>query len=172
MFSALQTVHRKVNKSAGGELSLPTAHAVSRRDGGGPTASFGLKVGESGANRTADFPVCCVADFQIGRASLILRSLANGTTRRLAALRHSRLGSLRYNSRAPHPLLITPRKNAKKSEAARGAVRSWCFHFEVRVRAEAIIRNHAVGGPPPSRRLTAWAVGEVNSHPRFWFTFR
>ena len=25
---------------------------------------------------------------------------------------------------------------------------------------------------PPSRRLTAWAVGEGNSRPRFWFTFR
>ena len=33
-------------------------------------------------------------------------------------------------------------------------------------------RNDAVSGPPPSRRLTALAVGEVNSHPRFWFTIQ
>ena len=30
-------------------------------------------------------------------------------------------------------------------------------------------RIHAVGGPPPSRRLTALEVCEVNSHSRFWF---
>ena len=57
--------------------------------------------------RTADFPVCCVADFQIGGASSILRTLANRTARRLEAVRHSRLGSLRYGSRQSHPLPIT-----------------------------------------------------------------
>ena len=36
----------------------------------------------------------------------------------------------------------------------------------------ALSRNDAVAGPPPSRRLTALAVGEVNSHPRFWFTIQ
>ena len=28
------------------------------------------------------------------------------------------------------------------------------------------------GGPPPSRRLPAMEVGEVNSHSRFWFTIQ
>ena len=35
-----------------------------------------------------------------------------------------------------------------------------------------INRNDAVGGPPPSRRLTAWAVGKGNSPPAHLFTFR
>ena len=32
-------------------------------------------------------------------------------------------------------------------------------------------RNYAIGGPPPSRRLTAWPVREGDSHAIFWFTF-
>ena len=120
--------------SGSGQLRARMADAVSRRDGGGTSrASFALgrgcaadshigsarqrwrrtgftliagaiKSGGAGSCRTADFPVCCVADFQIGGAALIRGSLANRTARRLEALRHSRLGSLRYHSRSPHPL--------------------------------------------------------------------
>ena len=31
-------------------------------------------------------------------------------------------------------------------------------------------RNYAIGGAPPSRRLTAWPVREGDSHSVFWFT--
>ena len=47
VFSAIQTVHRKVNQKRGGELPLLTAHAVSRRDGGAPTAWIRLNLNDA-----------------------------------------------------------------------------------------------------------------------------
>ncbi len=38
--------------------------------------------------------------------------------------------------------------------------------------APGFSRNHAVGGPPPSRRLTAWEVREGHSPGQFWFTIQ
>ena len=48
-----------------------------------------------------------------GRSS-ILRSLAKGTERRLEAVRHRRLGSLRYGSRRPHPHLTGTMQSADR----------------------------------------------------------
>ena len=97
---------------ARGPRALP--HSVSE---------FGLKTGVVAANRAADFPVCGIADFQIGGAWKVPRTQAARTVRRLEALRHSRLGSLRYGSRRTHPPLITPRRaTAKTPRTVRAAV--------------------------------------------------
>ena len=54
-----------------------------------------------------------------------------------------------------------------------GQAGRWRFSSARRRRTPCRLnRNDAVGGPPPSRRLTAWAVREGNSRPRFWFTVR
>ena len=42
--------------------------------------------------------------------------------------------------------------------------------LNARQRESRLSRNYAIGGAPPSRRLTAWEVREGDSHCLFWFT--
>ena len=59
----------------------------------------------------------------------------------------------------------------RRGKSARAAVPLLANNLEFSV-APGFSWNHAVGGPPPSRRLTAWAVREAMHRPPFLIPVR
>ena len=152
-----------------------TARAVSRRDGGGPAAERERTArelqealtSEKELNRLKSSFVATVShEFRTPLAVILLSSdlLERHYERLEPAQRREQLGTIagavRRMSALMEQVLLLSRVESGTMECKPASLEL----------GELLSRNYAIGGAPPSWRLTAWEVREGDSHCRFWFT--